>query len=257
MSRKRKTAIVTGGAQGIGKAISQRFLKEGSHVIVADIDEEAGEEFLEKTPDKQKDRIHFIPTNVANESSVANMVMETVDWFGRIDYLINNAGIAKPSNDPVDELSLHDWEKIISVNLTGTFLCTKHAVPQLRLTDGAIVNMCSTRAFMSEQNTEAYAATKGGIYALTHALAISLGPDIRVNCISPGWIEVRNWQKDSKAKEPKLSSEDHRQHPAGRVGTPEDIAGLAWYLCSKEAGFITGANFMADGGMTRKMIYLE
>jgi len=257
MSRKRKTAIVTGGAQGIGKAISQRFLKEGSHVIVADIDEEAGEKFLEKTPDEQKDRIHFIPTNVANESSVANMVMETVDWFGRIDYLINNAGIAKPSNDPVDELSLHDWEKIISVNLTGTFLCTKHAVPQLRLTDGAIVNMCSTRAFMSEQNTEAYAATKGGIYALTHALAISLGPDIRVNCISPGWIEVRNWQKDSKAKEPKLSSEDHRQHPVGRVGTPEDIAGLAWYLCSKEAGFITGANFMADGGMTRKMIYLE
>ncbi|HKJ46439.1 MAG TPA: glucose 1-dehydrogenase [Balneolales bacterium] len=257
MPRQKKTAIVTGGAQGIGKAISQRFLKEGVNVIIADIDEEAGEEFLEKAKDKQKEQVHFVPTNVANESSVANMVMETVDWFGRIDYLINNAAMANPVNDPIDEMSLHDWEKIVSVNLTGTFLCTKHTVPQLRLTDGAIVNLCSTRAFMSEPHTEGYSATKGGIYALTHALANSLGPDIRVNCISPGWIEVRDWQKESKAKVPKLRPEDHKQHPAGRVGKPEDIAALAWFLCSKEAGFITGVNFIADGGMTKKMIYLE
>jgi NAD(P)-dependent dehydrogenase (short-subunit alcohol dehydrogenase family) len=185
------------------------------------------------------------------------MVMETVDWFRRIDFLINNAAIADPVNDPIDELSLHDWEKIISVNLTGPFLCTKHTVPQLRVSDGAIVNLCSTRAFMSEPHTEGYSATKGGIYAFTHALANSLGPDIRVNCISPGWIEVRDWQKESKAIVPKLRPEDHKQHPAGRVGTPEDIAALAWFLCSKEAGFITGANFTTDGGMTRKMVYLK
>jgi NAD(P)-dependent dehydrogenase (short-subunit alcohol dehydrogenase family) len=109
---------------------------------------------------------------------------------------------------------------------------------------------------MSEPNTEAYSATKGGILALTHALAISLGPDIRVNCISPGWIEVSEWQKQATRKEPELSEQDHQQHPAGRVGKPEDIASLAVYFASPEAAFITGANFVIDGGMTKKMIYL-
>jgi NAD(P)-dependent dehydrogenase (short-subunit alcohol dehydrogenase family) len=110
---------------------------------------------------------------------------------------------------------------------------------------------------MSEPNTESYAASKGGIVALTHALAASLGPDIRVNCISPGWIDVSNWKKSSKRKPAKLSSEDHAQHLVGRVGRPEDIASLAAYLIGPESGFITGANFVADGGMTRKMIYAE
>jgi hypothetical protein len=110
---------------------------------------------------------------------------------------------------------------------------------------------------MSEANTEAYSASKGGIVALTHAMAVSLGPEVRVNCISPGWIEVSAWRKGRKRKKPALSEADHAQHPAGRVGTPEDIASLAAYLVSGEAGFITGANFVADGGMTRKMIYVE
>ncbi len=133
---------------------------------------------------------------------------------------------------------------------------TKHAVPHLRNTRGAIVNMASTRALQSEPDTEAYAATKGGMVALTHALAVSLGPEIRVNCISPGWIDTRAWQGGSDEVEA-LSQADHHQHPAGRVGTPEDIAALVAYLISPQASFITGQNVVADGGMVRKMIYEE
>jgi hypothetical protein len=117
--------------------------------------------------------------------------------------------------------------------------------------------MASTRAIQSEPNTEAYSASKGGIAAFTHALAVSLGPEIRVNCISPGWIETGTWQKQSRRAEPELTPDDHAQHPAGRVGDPRDVAALAAYLASSQAGFVTGQNFIADGGMTRKMIYVE
>jgi NAD(P)-dependent dehydrogenase (short-subunit alcohol dehydrogenase family) len=164
---------------------------------------------------------------------------------------VNDAGIASPYGDPVESLALEDWRRWIDTNLTGGFLCTKHAVPHLRAANGSIVNIASTRAIQSEPNHEAYAASKGGLVALTHALAISLGPDVRVNCISPGWIEVGSWQKASERKEPA-----HRpQHPVGRVGKPEDIANLVIFLSGPLASFITGQNFVVDGGMTRKMIY--
>jgi NAD(P)-dependent dehydrogenase (short-subunit alcohol dehydrogenase family) len=146
---------------------------------------------------------------------------------------------------------------MIATNLTGMFLTTKHAAAELRKGRGAIVNIASTRALQSEPNTEAYAASKGGIVALTHALAMSLGPAVRVNCISPGWIDVSEWKKPSQRKAAELRPEDHAQHPAGRVGTPLDIGKLALYLLSSDAGFITGQNFVVDGGMTRKMIYEE
>jgi NAD(P)-dependent dehydrogenase (short-subunit alcohol dehydrogenase family) len=201
--------------------------------------------------------VRFIETDVASEASVEQAVRLTVDQFGRLDALVNNAGIAHPYNGPVDELSLEAWNRVIGVNLTGIFLCTKHAVPFLRRTRGAIVNIASTRAIQSEPNTEAYSAAKGGVVALTHALANSLGPDIRVNCISPGWISVSAWKKASQASQPNLSPIDHAQHPVGRVGTPEDIAALVAFLLSDRAGFITGQNFVVDGGMTTKMIYAE
>jgi NAD(P)-dependent dehydrogenase (short-subunit alcohol dehydrogenase family) len=137
------------------------------------------------------------------------------------------------------------------------FLCAKHAVPALRKARGAIINVASTRALQSEPNTEAYAASKGGVVALTHALALSLGPAIRVNCISPGWIDVSEWKKPSKRKAAALRDVDHAQHPVGRVGNPLDIGKLALFLLSHDASFITGQNFVADGGMTRKMIYAE
>jgi NAD(P)-dependent dehydrogenase (short-subunit alcohol dehydrogenase family) len=150
------------------------------------------------------------------------------------------------------QLTLAEWHKVIDTNLTATFLFARAAEKALRAAKGAIVTIASTRALMSEPDTESYAASKGGLVALTHALAISLGPDIRVNCISPGWIAT------TFEGETKLRRKDHAQHPAGRVGKPQDIAAMTTYLLdAKRAGFITGANFIVDGGMTRKMIYGE
>ncbi len=248
----KKVAIITGGGQGIGKAIAKKLLENNIKVVIAEIDEEAGKETEEEY--SSLGDIRFIKTDVSKEENVKNMVEETVRVFGRINYLINNAGIG--INKHILELTIEEWNKVIGVNLTGAFLCSKYAYPYLKRENGVIINIASTRAFMSEPNTEAYSASKGGIYALSHNLAISLGPEIRVNCISPGWIEVSEWKKKSIRKPPELTELDHKQHPVGRVGKPEDIASLVLYLISDEAGFITGANFIVDGGMTMKMIYL-
>jgi NAD(P)-dependent dehydrogenase (short-subunit alcohol dehydrogenase family) len=167
---------------------------------------------------------------------------------------VNNAAIF--ANRPLASLSLKEWNRVIGVNLTGAFLCAKHAAPHLKRTEGSIINIASTRALMSEPDTEAYSASKGGIVALSHSLALSLGPHIRVNCISPGWIDVSGWKKKHIMKKGRLSAEEHSQHPCGRVGKPEDISSLILYLASPAAGFITGANFVVDGGMTRKMVYV-
>ncbi len=247
----RKVALVTGGAQGIGKAIVQRFLRDGMRVAILDADEEAGRET--ETGLRALREISFLPTDVANEDQVIQAVNRTVDGFGGIDVLVNNAGVSH--NKPVTELTLAEWNRVLGINLTGAFLCAKHAATQLRARRGAIVNIASTRALMSEANTEAYSASKGGLVALTHALAVSLGPEVRVNCVSPGWIDVSAWKKSRRASQAVLSEADHKQHPAGRVGRPEDIAALVAWLVSDEAGFVTGANYVIDGGMTRKMIY--
>lgn len=254
MSVQKKVAIVTGGGQGIGKAIAKRFLQEGMNVVIAENDQEAGKETADEF--HSLGSILFIHSDVSEEDSVKNLIQETIAQFDGIDVLVNNAGRSAPENPPITELSLADWHKTISTNLTGVFLCTKYCVEHLRKNQGTIINIASTRALMSEPNTEAYAASKGGVLALTHALAISLGPDIRVNCISPGWIEVSEWQKLVKRHQSELTEQEHLQHPVGRVGKPEDIASLAVYLASSEAAFITGTNFVVDGGMTKKMIYL-
>jgi NAD(P)-dependent dehydrogenase (short-subunit alcohol dehydrogenase family) len=150
---------------------------------------------------------------------------------------------------PIRQLTIAEWRRVLDVNLTAAFLLAKSAEKALRATKGAFVSIASTRAEMSEPNTEAYSATKGGLVALTHALAMSLAP-VRVNCVSPGWIAVKDYDK--------LRRKDHVQHPAGRVGRPEDISEIvAWLLDGERSGFVTGANFTVDGGMTRKMIYEE
>lgn len=254
MSLQNKVAIVTGGGQGIGKALAKRFLEERMKVVIADIDEEAGKET--EAEFKHLGSIRFFNADVSDEDSVQNLIIETKRSFDGIDVLVNNAARSDPNNAPITELSLEDWNKILSINLTGAFLCTKHSVTHLKKNKGTIINIASTRALMSEANTEAYSAAKGGILALTHALAISLGPDIRVNCISPGWIEVSEWKKQATRHKPELIEQDHKQHPVGRVGKPEDVASLAVYLASPEATFITGENLVIDGGMTKKMIYL-
>jgi NAD(P)-dependent dehydrogenase (short-subunit alcohol dehydrogenase family) len=229
-------ALVTGGAQGIGRAIAELLAQRGYRVAIADVKAPAG---------RQRPGMLYVRTDVSSEASVRACVRTVVKRFGRLDALVNNAGIASPGNGPVEKLSLRDWNRRLGVNLTGAFLMAKHCVPHLRRARGAMVNIASTRAVQSEPDTEAYGASKGGLVALTHALAISLGPRIRVNCVSPGWI----------ARGP-VRRKDHAQHPVGRVGRPEDIATLVAYLLSDAAGFATGQNFIVDGGMTRKMIYL-
>jgi NAD(P)-dependent dehydrogenase (short-subunit alcohol dehydrogenase family) len=241
MTLKGKVVIVTGGGQGIVRCIVKTLLEEGMSVTIAELDKEAGEEAVAKFG--SIGAVRFVETDVAVESSVVNALESTIETFGRLDALINNAAIANPLNKPVEELPLEDWNRTVATNLTGYFLCTKHSVPHLRKHEGSIVNIASTRAFQSEPNTEAYAATKGGVVSLTHALAVSLGPEIRVNCISPGWIDVTAWKKSPKRNAPELTSLDHQQHPVGRVGRPEDITSLAAFLISDRAGFITGQNF--------------
>lgn len=241
MSRReysQKAALVTGGARGIGKATAEFLAEHGYQVAVCDV----------KPSGDLASGIFFIRCDVSREAAVRACIRRVLQRFGRLDALINNAGIASPGNGPVDKLSIAEWNRRIGTNLTSVFLMTKHAAPHLRRTRGAIVHIASTRAVQSEPDTEAYAAAKGGMVALTHALAISLGPQIRVNCVSPGWIDT------GKSK---LRRIDHEQHPVGRVGRPEDIAALVAFLLSDKSGFITGANYIADGGMTRKMIYAE
>jgi len=246
-----KNFIVTGGAQGIGKIISLELLKKGFCVSVFEIDEEAIDEFKFE-PDLEN--IAFFQTDVSDEKSVINSIAASFEKFGNISGLINNAAIQ--IDKPVTELTLEEWNRVIGTNLTGTLLCAKHAVPFLKKSKGSIINISSTRAIQSEPNTEAYSASKGGILALTHALAMSLGSEIRVNCISPGWIDVSGIKKKSKTNQIELSELDHLQHPAGRVGKAADIANMVLFLLNPENDFITGQNFIIDGGMTKKMIYV-
>lgn len=249
-----RAALITGGGQGIGRAITARLLEAGWRAAILEIDEEAARDAeAEYGPGGG---FAAIVGNVSSEDDVKRAVGETVERFGRLDGLVNNAGGG--GFMPFAELSLAEWNRVIGVNLTGAFLGARETAPYLRQTGGAIVNITSTRALMSEPNTEAYSASKGGLVALTHAMAVTLGPEIRVNCISPGWIETAEWKIRSKRRAPSLRDEDHAQHPCGRVGRPEDIAALAHFLLDREqSGFITGANIVCDGGMTRKMIYAE
>lgn len=253
MNLRDKVIFVTGAGRGIGRGLAQRLLELGARVFVAEKDAASARATVALY--RALGPVEHAVTDVADETSVRAAVAQCVARFGRIDGLINNAGIANPEAGPVEALALEHFARVIAVNLTGVFLCTKHAVPELRKQRGAIVNIASTRALQSEPHTEAYAAAKGGVVALTHALALSLGPEIRVNCISPGWIDVRGYQQAEPTEPGALRPEDHAQHPVGRVGEPRDVASLAAFLLGEDAGFITGQNFVVDGGMTRKMIY--
>lgn len=247
--------LITGGARGIGKGLAAYFVARNWQTVICDLDAEAGRACLADMG--QPENLHFIQADVAIESQVRATLGDTLAWAGRLDTLVNNAGLADPDSGPVEELTLEQWQRRIDVNLTGAFLMAKHAIPHLRKTQGNIINIASSRALQSEPNSESYAASKGGLVALTHALAVSLGPDVRVNSISPGWIDVRAWQVDAPKNPEPLSRADHHQHPAGRVGSPGDVAAMVDYLTSPGADFVTGQNFVLDGGMTRKMIYRE
>lgn len=249
MNASSKAILITGGAQGIGKGMVQHFCNCEWQVAFVDCDEEAGRETAEEFRGAR-----FIRGDVADAEVAKRATTECRECFGGLDALINNAGVSWFK--PIDEMPLERFRRVLEINLVAQYVWAQALLPLLRERRGAIVNIASTRALQSEPHGEAYAASKGGSLALTHALAISLGPDVRVNAISPGWIEVGPWQKSANRRQSAHSAADCAQHPVGRVGRVEDIAQLAEYLCSARSEFITGQNFVVDGGMTKKMIYV-
>ncbi len=222
---KDKVVVVTGGAQGIGRCITDEFQKVGAQVCV--IDKQNGDHFMGDIADKQV---------------LESFVKEVVGKYGHIDILVNNA---LPLMKGIDECSYEEFQYAMSVGVTAPFYLAKLFNPYFPQ-GAAIVNISSSRDRMSQPQTESYTAAKGGISALTHALAVSLSGRVRVNSISPGWIDT-NYKV--------YEGPDALQHPAGRVGNPLDIANMVLFLCSDKAGFITGENICIDGGMTRQMIY--
>ena len=220
-----KVAVVTGGAQGIGKCICEEFEKAGAKVAVID---------LQENP--------YFVGDIADEATLVRFAEKVAADFGHVDYLINNA---KPDMIGIDEASFSQFEYALRVGVTAPFYLTKLLLPYFA-PGAAIVNLASSRAFMSQPQSESYSAAKGGIAALTHALAVSLAGRVRVNSIAPGWIDTAYTVYEGP---------DALQQPVGRVGNPLDIANMALVLCSDKASFITGENITIDGGMTKLMIY--
>jgi len=227
MRTTKPVALVTGGAKGIGRAIAHQLVSTGWQVGIIDLPDSG----VRRAYARERS-IFVIDGDVRDEKTISDAVDGLVHRFHRLDGIVSNAGIM--IRKPLRHLTLPEWQRVINTNLTAAFLLARAAEKPLRKAHGAIVTIASTRALMSEPNTESYSASKGA----------------RVNCVSPGWIETKDYAG--------LRRKDHLQHPAGRVGRPEDVAELVgWLLDGKRSGFVTGANFVIDGGMTRKMIYEE
>lgn len=246
-SYPKKRVLVTGGAEGIGKAIVKAFRQADCLVAFCDINETSGQQTAKETG------AVFHQVDISNKDALENCMQSILNEWNDLDIIINNAGISRFSS--ITETSVDDFDKIISINLRPAFITSRllaiHRKSQpTPNTYGRIINICSTRYLMSEPGSEGYAASKGGIYSLTHALALSLSDrNITVNSISPGWIQTHDYDQ--------LKPEDHSQHPSKRVGKPEDIARMCLFLCQEENDFINGENITIDGGMTKKMIYTE
>ncbi|PTR11467.1 MULTISPECIES: SDR family NAD(P)-dependent oxidoreductase [unclassified Novosphingobium] len=256
MTTAASTIVITGAGAGIGRGTALHFAALGWRVVALDRDAKALKELGAMLPRGQG---LTIACEVGREKPVARAFARIAAWAGDgIDCLVNNAGIADPYCGPLEDLALADWQRWIDASLTAAFLCSRAALPLLQRRSGAsVVNIASTRALQSEPDTYAYAAAKGGLCALTHAMAVGLGPKVRVNAVLPGWIETGPWQRADRAHEPDHRAVDREQHPAGRVGTVQDIATTIAWLASPDAGFVTGQQIAVDGGMTRKMIYAE
>jgi NAD(P)-dependent dehydrogenase (short-subunit alcohol dehydrogenase family) len=251
-----KVAAVTGGAQGIGRGIAYEFARAGYAISILDPAKDAGLEAVDRIGELGSRGV-YVEGGTAVEADVDVWLEQTTNVLGCPDVLVNNAGIMV--RKPFLDLAVDEFDRVIATNLRGAFLCSQK-VARLMVAEnkrGGIINIASTRAFMSEPGTESYTASKGGIVALTHGMAISLGPHgIRVNSVSPGWIETRDRQFSGRSETPHHSQADKAQHPVGRVGKPEDIAEACLFL-AEHGGFITGQNITVDGGMTVKMIYEE
>jgi len=247
MSYKGKVVVVTGAGRGLGGSIAETYASKGAKVVLAEKVALWGLE-TEKSITSAGGIATFIQTDVSRPDEIEALIKTSVELYGQIDILINNAGISKWKSPY--KITVEEWDEIINTNLRSVFLCSREAAKIMRIHGGgSIVNIASTRAYMSEPDSEAYAASKGGIVSLTHALANSFSPDhIQVNCVSPGWIETGDYTQ--------LNEADHNQHLSGRVGKPADIVSTCLYLTGEGNDFINGTNITVDGGMTRKMIYL-
>ena len=243
----KRRVFITGGAEGIGKAIVEAFCLSGDQVAFCDINEIAGQETAKATGSI------FHKVDVSDKDALESCMQRILSEWNDIDIIINNVGISQFSS--ITETSVEDFDKILSINLRPVFITSRllaiHRKEQSSPNPyGRIINICSTRYLMSEPGSEGYAASKGGIYSLTHALALSLSKwNITVNSIAPGWIQTHDYDQ--------LRPEDHSQHPSRRVGKPEDIARMCLFFCEENNDFINGENITIDGGMTKKMIYLE
>ena len=247
-SFENKIVVITGAGKGIGRYVALAYAREGAKLAILDRNADDLKE-TENLVREKGAKVFSRIVDLTQPVDIADTFREIKSEYGKVDILINNAGLGK-SKSPY-ELDIDDWDYVLNTNLRGTFICSRESAKIMKENGGgAIISISSTRALMSEPNTEAYAASKGGILALTHAMAVSLGPDkIMVNAISPGWIETGDYSQ--------LKPLDHQQHPAGRVGKPEDISRACLFLTNPENNFITGTNLVIDGGMTRKMIYEE
>ncbi len=247
-----RVALVTGAAQGIGAATVAAFAREGATVVIVDSHAAFGRRRAAEIR-AAGGKAWFVKADVGRPADVRRMVGEAAKRFRRLDALVNNVGIG--SGGPFQRRPIREWDRVLAANLRSAWLASQCAEPLLSRSRGAIVSVASSRALQSEPHTEPYSASKGGILALTHSLAVTLSGRVRVNCVLPGWIVTDRWHYDGFRTA--VTRADNEQHPAGRVGRPEDIAAAVLFLCSDEAGFITGARLVVDGGMTVKMIYEE
>jgi len=242
-----KVCVVTGGANGIGRCVAQAFLGRGAHVAVIDTDEVSGS----RLKAAYGGALLFGRGDAGDKGALEHFAKSVIRAFGHVDCLVHNACFSR--RGLLSGCGYEDFDAVLRVGVLAPYYLT--LLLKDRFAPGAaIVNIASTRAFQSQPDTESYAAVKGGIVALTHAMAESLAGKVRVNAVSPGWIDTGAYQHE-EGYAPQHSGADKAQHPVGRVGDPQDIANVVLFLCSEEAGFITGQNIVVDGGMTKRMIY--
>ena len=248
-----RVALVTGGAHGIGRGIVEEFVRHGERAVIVDRDRTRGSQ-LESSLRAAGHEALFVETDVRDEAGIQAAIGRTSDVFGRIDVLVNNAGIERYRRP--EEYTADDWNAITDTNLRAAFLCTKYAYPFLRDSRGAVVNISSVQAFANEPQISAYAASKGGLLALTRAMALDYAGDgIRVNAVCPGAIRTGMMEpfiKDQPDPEEAVR-EIGRRIPLGRVGEPADIAHVVWFLSSSDAAYVTGASVVVDGGLLTRL----